>query len=173
MNELKEFHVNKENFDSVIQRLPFSKDTKIIFDDEESSIKFNELLDTMECAERLRSLVINETYMKCFHNGYFCTFRDCTVNAQLEIPNPNFGKEDPFKGTTKLFGGLGGTEDGDVDITPLVYAAIMEMKENPGKNIRVKITGWGRQLHFSKDLLSAPIPQSILDTFKFEKEESK
>lgn len=91
MNELKEFHVNKENFDSVIQNLPFSKDTKIIFDDKASSLRFSELLDTVECADGMCSLIISETYMKCYHNGYFCTFKDCTINSQIEILNPNFG----------------------------------------------------------------------------------
>lgn len=171
MKDIKEFHINKENFDSVIQRIPFSPDTKIIFDDEESSLKFNAFLDNMECPERLKTLVVSETYMKCFHNGYFSTFRDCAINCEIQILNPNFGKDDPFKGTTKLFGGLNGTEDGHVDITPLVHTAIMEMKDNPGKKIIIKVTGWGRQLHFNKELLSTPIPKEVLDAFKLEKKD--
>lgn len=161
--EFKEFHINKENFDSVIQGIPFSKDIKIIFDDQDSYIRFNEFLNNMECTERLRSLVVSEIYMKCYHNGYCVTFKDCMINSKIEIPNPNFGKQDPFKGSTKIFAGIEGCEAGDVDITPLVYAAIREMEENPGKKVQVKITGWARQLHFNKDLLTTPKPKLFCD----------
>lgn len=112
-----------------------------------------------------KKLEKQEIWAKVFFNGYSCTFEDQSLGVHIEIPNPNFGEEDRFKGTTQIYAPINADKDGRIDLTPLLHTLLQVMKDNPGKEVKAYATGFSRQFHFSPDLLSRPIPQALLDTF--------
>ena len=165
MVEKKEFHINKENFDEVIQHIPFGLGTLVIFDDEESYVKFHEIAE-MVYSEQVRKLIITEIYMKCFHNGYFATFKDCFLNYEIFIENPEYSNKSAFKGTTKLGAGIENTdEEGRIDVTELAEYFFEQKKENPNNKVKLFVTSWSRKYHFNKKLLSTPIPNEMFKIF--------
>lgn len=103
--------------------------------------------------------VDEEVWTKIFFNGYFFTFQDMNIQVELKI-------EDSHQATRVLIMPSIDEENGKVDITSLLHTYIHYMKENPGKKVSASLTSFGRQMHFDKNLLSAPIPQGMLDIFK-------
>lgn len=158
MNEYEEFNVTKENFEAAIKNLPWHHGAIIRIDDEEIFERFTAILPTIECSFKKTKLNVEKVFAECFFNGYFYTFKDAAINSEIFIENPNFGENDSFKGSTIVTCGYNGNDDGKVDITDLVNYAIEKMKENPNSKVKVKITGWCRQMHFNRDLLKMPTP---------------
>jgi len=117
--------------------------------------------------EEDRQLQIQEIWAKVFYDGYFYKLRDMMLCVQIEIPNPN--PNECFKGTTQVFCPINADEEGKVDLTPLLHSFLMAMKQHPESNVKAYATGFGRQFHFNKALLSTPIPQSLIDAFKIGK----
>jgi hypothetical protein len=111
-----------------------------------------------------QELESQEIWAKIFYNGYFLKLTDHMLAVEIRIPNPD--KESSFKGTTQIFCPINAEENGDVDLTPLLHSLLYAMKENPKRDVRAFATGFNRQFHFNKDLLSTPIPQELLDMFK-------
>lgn len=83
--------------------------------------------------------------------------------VEIAIPNPD--PNEKFKGTTQVFCPINADDDGKVDLTPLLHSFLVAMKENPNSQVKAYATGFGRQFHFDKDLLSRPIPQTLIDIF--------
>lgn len=117
--------------------------------------------------EEEKKLQNQEIWAKVFYNGYFYQLKDMMLCVDIRIrdPDPN----DPFKGTTQVFCPIDADEKGDVDLTPLLHSLLVAMKENPKSQVKAYATGFGRQFHFNKALLSTPIPQSLIDAFKIGK----
>jgi hypothetical protein len=112
-----------------------------------------------------KELESQEIWVKCFYNGYFYQFKDMNINFQIDVKNPEFPDKSSFRGTTVILGGID-ENHGSVDLTPVLHTLLLKMKENPNCDVRAYATSFSRQMHFNKDLLSTPIPQSLLDLFK-------
>ena len=104
-----------------------------------------------------------EVWAKVYFNGYFLTFKDLDVNVEIKI-------SDDKCTTCILFPPLEGKEDGSIEVTELLHTFLSHIKDNPGKKVSAYLTSFSKKLHFDKDLLSAPIPQSLIDMFKNDKE---
>lgn len=117
--------------------------------------------------EEHRELHNQEIWAKVFYDGYFYQLKDMMLCVDIRIPSPD--PNDTFKGTTKVFCPINSDEDGKVDLTPLLHSFLVVMKENPKSQVKAYATGFGRQFHFNKALLSTPIPQSLIDAFKIGK----
>lgn len=115
--------------------------------------------------EESKKLEKQEIWARIFFNGYSYTFEDQSLGVHIHIPNPNFGPDDRFKGTTKVFCPINADDEGKVDLTPLLHTLLKEMKDNPGKDVKAYATGFSRQFHFNPALLSTPIPKALLDLF--------
>jgi hypothetical protein len=117
-----------------------------------------------EYKEEANKLENQEIWIKCFFDGYFYKFNDMSINVEIRELNPNFGENDLFLGTTTLFSPIN-EEDGCIDLTPLLFTLLHKMNEKPDGKFKCFITGFGRQLHLSKDLLSTPLSEEILKVF--------
>jgi hypothetical protein len=117
--------------------------------------------------EEDKELQNQEIWAKVFYDGYFYKLKDMMLCVQIQIPNPD--ANDSFKGTTQVFCPINADEDGKVDLTPLLHSFLAAMKKNPKSDVKAYATGFGRQFHFNKALLSTPIPQSLIDAFKIGK----
>jgi len=128
----------------------------------------DKLINLVDHAEQYKKedkeLQNQEIWIKCFYNGYFYQFKDMSINVQIHENNPNFSETDRFKGTTTIFPPLL-EEDGKVDLTPLLGALLNKMKEKPNGKFKCYATGFSRQFHFDKNLLSAPMPEGMLKMF--------
>lgn len=113
--------------------------------------------------EEDKELQNQEIWAKVFYDGYFYKLKDMMLCVQINISNP--AQNDPFKGTTQVFCPINADDEGRVDLTPLLHSLLLAMKENPDSQVKAYATGFGRQFHFDKDLLSIPIPQSLIDAF--------
>jgi len=132
----------------------------------------DQLENYIEQKKEIKELENQEIWIKCFFNGYFCSFIDQMLAVDIRINNPDFPEKCSFKGTTQIFPPIN-EENGLIDLTPLLHTLIHTMKENPGKDVKAYATGFARQFHFNKDLLSTPIPQGILDMFRTGKEKER
>lgn len=122
-----------------------------------------------ESEEEKEKLENQEIWIKCFYNGYFYMFKDMSINVEIYEENLNFGDEDRFKDTTTLFPPLY-EKNGKIDLTPLLFTLLHKMKEKPDGKFKCYTTGFSRQMHFDKNLLSHPLPEEILKLFNREKE---
>lgn len=114
----------------------------------------------MEEQEKLEN---QEIWAKVFFNGYFCTFRDMTINIEITL-------QDSEHCTTHILYPALEDVEGKVDLTNLLHTFLSKMKENPGKEVKAYLSSFGRQMHFDKDLLSRQIPQAFLDMFSKRKD---
>lgn len=126
--------------------------------------------DAEEHKEEINKLENQEIWIKCFYNGYFYKFIDMSLSVEIREENPNV-KEDGFVGTTTLFPPLN-EEEGKVDLTPLLFTLLHKMKDKPQGKFKCYATGFSRQMHFNKDLLSAPLPEGVLKLFGIEKKDA-
>lgn len=117
--------------------------------------------------EEEKELENQEIWAKVFYNGYFYQLKDMMLCVDIRVPNPD--PKDTFKGRTIVFCPINADEEGKVDLTPLLHSFLTVMKENPTSDVKAYATGFGRQFHFNKALLSAPIPQALIDAFKIGK----
>jgi hypothetical protein len=115
--------------------------------------------------EEQKKLENQEIWAKVFFNGYFCKFVDQMLAVDIRIENPDFPEKSAFKGTTQVFCPINADEEGNVDLTPLLYQLAIAIRENPTSKVRAFATGFNRQFHFNKDLLSTPAPKDMLDIF--------
>lgn len=106
-----------------------------------------------------------EIWLKAFFNGYFFTFKDMSIQVEIFLGNRDFPENSSFRGTTQIYPGID-DKDGKIDITNLLHTFLNEIKENPDRDVKCFITSFSRQMHFNKDLLSTPIPKTLLDLFK-------
>ena len=117
--------------------------------------------------EEREELENQEVWAKVFYDGYFYKLKDMMLCVDIRIPNPD--PNDSFKGTTQVFCPINADDEGKVDLTPLLHSFLLAMKENPMSQVKAYATGFGRQFHFNKALLSAPMPQALIDAFKIGK----
>jgi hypothetical protein len=121
--------------------------------------------------EREDELKRQEVYVKMFFDGYFFSFLDQMLAFEIRVENPDFPEKDAFKGTTYVLCPENANNKGEVDLTPLLHALAAKMAENPGKKVKAYATGFTRQFHFDKNLLSTPIPEGLLKLFVGEKDD--
>jgi hypothetical protein len=105
-----------------------------------------------------------EIWIRCFFDGYFCKFVDMEICVVIEEENPDFPEKSHFKGTRMIFPPID-EKDGQVDLTPLLFTLLQKMKEKPEGKFKCYATGFGRQMHLNKDLLTAPMPEGFLKMF--------
>ena len=104
----------------------------------------------------------NEITIKVSHNGYFYTFKDLVVHAEIRI-------EHSEKHSSVLLLQEESDKKGRIDITNLLHTFLHHMKENEGKEVRLYLTTFTRKMEFDENLLKTPIPKEFLDMFKISK----
>lgn len=102
-----------------------------------------------------------EVWTKLHFNGYFFSLKDHVLAVEIRIKKPN--EEMPT--TTQIFCPIDADDDGHVDLTALLHSLLLAIQDNPTCEIKAYTTGFMRQFHFNKDLLSTPIPKSLIDLF--------
>lgn len=100
-----------------------------------------------------------EVFTKVLFDGYFFKFDGLELNTQITILDDN-----PCRKTI-LYPPLS-EKDGVVDLTMFLHTFLQEIINNPGKDVRAYITGFGRKMYFDKDMLSKPLPEELLNLFR-------
>ena len=118
-----------------------------------------------------KDLEWQEIWVKAHFSGYSCNFYDKNLWVDINIENPDYPEKSAFTGTTLVFAPINADEYGRIDLTQLLHTLLLKMKENPDSKVKCYATGFAPQMHFSKELLSTPIPKELINMFGEKKNE--